>query len=112
MAIYAAFNDAVAFHEFGKDEGVWGLMMVTSNTGERVGWGELANPNARPPQILRVFRSGVIALYFAMGSALGFLRHPNLRSLDDRRIRINDQWRVCFLFDNGNAWDVEIVDYH
>lgn len=27
-------------------------------------------------------------------------------------IRINDQWRVCFRFDNGNAWDVEIVDYH
>ena len=27
-------------------------------------------------------------------------------------IRINDQWRLCFRFDQGNAWDVEIVDYH
>lgn len=27
-------------------------------------------------------------------------------------IRINDQWRVCFRFDGGNAHDVEIVDYH
>lgn len=27
-------------------------------------------------------------------------------------IRINDQWRVCFRFDNGDAYDVEIVDYH
>ena len=27
-------------------------------------------------------------------------------------IRINDQWRVCFRFDQGDAWDVEIVDYH
>jgi proteic killer suppression protein len=27
-------------------------------------------------------------------------------------IRINDQWRVCFGFKNGNAEDVEIVDYH
>jgi toxin HigB-1 len=27
-------------------------------------------------------------------------------------IRINDQWRVCFRFENGNAFDVEIVDYH
>ena len=27
-------------------------------------------------------------------------------------IRINDQWRVCFRFDNGDAFDVEIVDYH
>lgn len=28
------------------------------------------------------------------------------------RIRINDQWRVCFRFEGGNAFDVEIVDYH
>ncbi|OZA29245.1 MAG: excinuclease ABC subunit A [Hydrogenophilales bacterium 17-61-9] len=27
-------------------------------------------------------------------------------------IRINDQWRVCFRFENGHAFDVEIVDYH
>ena len=27
-------------------------------------------------------------------------------------IRINDQWRVCFRFKNGDAFDVEIVDYH
>jgi proteic killer suppression protein len=27
-------------------------------------------------------------------------------------IRVNDQWRVCFRFDNGDAYDVEIVDYH
>ncbi|MBI9108654.1 MAG: type II toxin-antitoxin system RelE/ParE family toxin [Spirochaetales bacterium] len=27
-------------------------------------------------------------------------------------IRINDQWRVCFRWDNGNAYDVEITDYH
>ena len=27
-------------------------------------------------------------------------------------IRINDQWRVCFRFESGNAFDVEIVDYH
>jgi len=27
-------------------------------------------------------------------------------------IRINDQWRICFRFEAGNAFDVEIVDYH
>ena len=27
-------------------------------------------------------------------------------------IRVNDQWRVCFRFDKGDAFDVEIVDYH
>lgn len=34
----------------------------------------------------------------------------------DRRgqysIRINDQWRVCFVWRDGDAYDVEIVNYH
>ena len=40
-----------------------------------------------------------------------------LESLKGRRkgqfsIRINDQWRICFTLKNGNAYDLEIVDYH
>ena len=35
---------------------------------------------------------------------------------DDRKgqhsIRINDQWRICFVWKNGDAYKVEIVDYH
>jgi len=27
-------------------------------------------------------------------------------------IRINDQWRVCFRWSGGDAYDVEIADYH
>ena len=27
-------------------------------------------------------------------------------------IRINDQWRICFRWRDGDAHDVEIVDYH
>jgi len=27
-------------------------------------------------------------------------------------IRINDQWRICFLWREGDAHDVEIVNYH
>ena len=38
------------------------------------------------------------------------------RLLGDREaqhsIRINDQWRVCFEWRDGHAWEVEIVDYH
>lgn len=34
----------------------------------------------------------------------------------DRRgqhsIRVNDQWRVCFRFSDGDAYDVEFCDYH
>jgi proteic killer suppression protein len=27
-------------------------------------------------------------------------------------IRINDQWRICFVWREGNAYEVEIVDHH
>jgi len=27
-------------------------------------------------------------------------------------IRINDQWRICFRWHQGDAYDVEITDYH
>lgn len=29
-----------------------------------------------------------------------------------QRIRINDQWRIVFKWSNGNASEVEIMDYH
>jgi proteic killer suppression protein len=35
---------------------------------------------------------------------------------DDRRgqhsIRINDQWRIDFIWSQGDAFDIEIIDYH
>lgn len=27
-------------------------------------------------------------------------------------VRINDQWRICFEWRDGNAYEVELVDYH
>ncbi len=36
--------------------------------------------------------------------------HGNRRG--QHSIRINQQWRVCFRWQNGDAYDVEIVDYH
>ncbi len=27
-------------------------------------------------------------------------------------IRINDQWRICFIWRGGDSHDIEIVDYH
>ena len=32
--------------------------------------------------------------------------------LGQHSIRINDQWRICFRWKDGNAQEVEIVDYH
>jgi proteic killer suppression protein len=43
------------------------------------------------------------------GNQLGALR-------GDRKgrhsIRINEQWRICFIWRDGQCYDVEIVDYH
>jgi len=52
--------------------------------------------------------------------ALQDLRVPPANRLEalkgDRRgqhsIRINDQWRICFVWQDGNAGAVEITDYH
>jgi proteic killer suppression protein len=51
---------------------------------------------------------------------LDFLRLPpgnRLEALQGNRkgqysIRINDQWRLCFVWADGHATEVEIVDYH
>jgi proteic killer suppression protein len=45
------------------------------------------------------------------------LRGNRFEALKDDRagqysIRINDQYRICFEWQNGNAFDVEITDYH
>ncbi|WP_241674383.1 type II toxin-antitoxin system RelE/ParE family toxin [Candidatus Methylobacter oryzae] len=52
--------------------------------------------------------------------AIDNLRYPpgnRLEKLSGDRanqwsVRINQKWRLCFNFENGNAYDVEIVDYH
>jgi len=31
---------------------------------------------------------------------------------EQHAIRINDQWRICFIWDSGDAYAVEIVGYH
>lgn len=35
-----------------------------------------------------------------------------LEDLRQYSIRVNDQWRVCFVWQDGDADDVEVVDYH
>lgn len=31
---------------------------------------------------------------------------------DQYSIRINDKWRICFIWEKGHSYEVEIVDYH
>ena len=68
--------------------------------------------------IERVARRKLVMIDAAV--SLSFLKVPPQNRLEalkkDRKgqwsIRINDQWRVCFRFEGGDAFDVEIVDYH
>lgn len=71
-----------------------------------------------PPQIQERARAKLLAIDAA--NRLDDLRRPPGNRLEalagDRKgqhsIRINDQWRICFRWRNGEAFDVEIVDYH
>jgi len=38
--------------------------------------------------------------------------HLSGRRKGECSIRINDQWRICFRFVNGDAYDVSVEDYH
>jgi proteic killer suppression protein len=71
-----------------------------------------------PQNIQRVARKKLVILDAAI--ELNDLRIPpgnRLEVLKGERkgqhsIRINDQWRVCFVWSDGDAYDVEIIDYH
>ncbi len=53
-------------------------------------------------------------------TSLADLRFPPSNRLEALRgdregqwsLRINDQWRICFRFEAGHAYEVEIIDYH
>tara|TARA_R110002072_G_scaffold33030_9_gene100257 strand:- start:6924 stop:7175 length:252 start_codon:yes stop_codon:yes gene_type:complete len=45
-------------------------------------------------------------------STVEFLRNPPGNRKGQYSIRINQQYRLCFNFKDGNAFDAEIVDYH
>ena len=78
----------------------------------------LDKPVRRFMQIERVARRKLQLLHAA--ESLEDLRVPPGNRLEalkgDRKsqysIRINDQWRICFRWRDGEAHDVEIVDYH
>lgn len=71
-----------------------------------------------PPDLVR--RAVRRLEYIHLATDLDDLRTPPSNRLHallgDRQgqfsISINDQWRICFRFMNGDAYDVEITDYH
>jgi proteic killer suppression protein len=80
---------------------------------------ETGKSRGMPPSSLRnVAKRKLAALHAAV--SVEDLRIPPGNRLEQLRadrtgqhsIRINDQFRVCFLWREGNACDVEITDYH
>jgi proteic killer suppression protein len=75
-------------------------------------------PRGFPADIVTVARRKLMMIHRAR--AVTDLRSPPANRLEqlkgDRKgqysIRINDQWRVCFDWRDGNAENVEVVDYH
>jgi len=71
-----------------------------------------------PPDIAR--RAARKLEYINLATRLDDLRVPpgnRLHELERERkgqysISVNDQWRICFRFADGDAYDVEITDYH
>lgn len=71
-----------------------------------------------PPDIAK--RASRKLEYVDLAARLEDLKNPpgnRLHSLEgDRKgqysISVNDQWRICFRFVDGDAYDVEICDYH
>ena len=71
-----------------------------------------------PPDVLKRARRKLYAIDAA--TAVGDLRIPpgnRLHLLKGNRagqyaISVNDQWRICFSFRDGDAYDVELCDYH
>jgi proteic killer suppression protein len=53
--------------------------------------------------------TSLVDLTVPPGNALEALRGDRA---GQHSVRINQQWRVCFVWADGNAFDVEIVDYH
>ena len=83
---------------------------------ELVSRGELSRK--LPREIQQVARRKLRMLNNA--KTLQDLRVPPVNRLEalkgERRgqwsIRVNDQWRICFVWNDGNASQVEVVDYH
>ena len=71
-----------------------------------------------PPDVQRRAHRKLLLLHAARGlEELGVLPGNRLERLRGDRvgqhsIRINDQWRICFRWRDGDAWEVEICDYH
>ena len=75
-------------------------------------------PRHLPPAILRSAARKLLVLH-AAGALADMAKPPGnrLEKLKGRRlgqhsIRVNDQWHICFSWRDGDAFEVQVTDYH
>ena len=92
------------------------IRSFASNPTEEIWYGHQAKK--LPPDIQNTARRKLRILNNA--GTINELRIPPSNHLEKLKhdrigqysIRINDQWRICFTWEDGDAYNVEIVDYH
>ncbi len=106
-----AVDSSMEFHYY------WNMIASWKDKEARKIWeGEYSKKF--PVEIQRNARKKLIHIHAAVGlSDLKVSPGNRLHALTGKRkgqysIDINDQWRICFKWDNGNAFEVEITDYH
>ncbi len=97
---------------------LWSVIKSFADKSTKEFW-DTGKSQAMPPANLRkASRRKLIMLDAAV--SLGDLRVPPGNRLEElkhdrkgqHRIAVNDQYRVCFVWRDGDAYDVEITDYH
>ena len=76
------------------------------------------SPKEFPPQLVRIAQRKLVIVLDA--TSLNVLRVPPGNRLEELKsdragqhsIRINDQWRICFVWDGVQTTQIEVVDYH
>ena len=93
--------------------------MIRTFVDEETRWLFLSGRSRRlPPDIIK---RALLKLSYLDSAArldnLRVMRGSRLHALEGARfgqysIAVNDQWRICFRFHDGDAFDVEVGDYH
>ena len=94
------------------------LVIRSFADGETEGFWEDGKSRRYPAEIRK--RAAMRLVQLDAATRVEDLRMPPSNRLEPLRgdrvgqwsIRINDQWRVCFRYRDGDAFDVEIADYH
>ena len=94
---------------FFRDRGTEDIFDGTNSASARKKWPKDLRPPARR-KLDQINRAAIVQdLAVPPGNRLERLKGDREGQLS---IRINDQYRVCFRWENGDAFDVEITDYH